>query len=78
MTAYGCCSHCTHGPGYIHTHPCLARMHVTPEEVNMTEPTLAERLAASLAEQQDRDAEASQEEIYEADGGDTMHDDSHS
>lgn len=31
------------------------------EEVSMSEPTLAERLAASLAEQQDRDAEASRE-----------------
>lgn len=33
--------------------------------------------AEQAAAQQDADAEASQEEIYEADGGDTMHDGSH-
>lgn len=46
-----------------------------PEEVTSVNDPATE--AGQVAASQDRDAEASQEEVYEADGGDTMHDGSH-
>lgn len=46
-----------------------------PREVTSVDDPATE--AGQAAAAQDRDAEASQEETYEADGGGTMHDGSH-
>lgn len=68
MTGYGCCEHCMHGPGYIHTHPCLSRMHATPREevTSVSEPTEAEQAAA-----QDEGAEVGQDDATDSDAGAT-------